>query len=247
MGKYEIVLDTETTGFMPVSRDGTGTDKIVEIGAIELFDRKPTGKIYHVYIDPQREVPQEAEAIHGFNRENLIIASGGKTFSDIADEFLDFVRGKTLIIHNAPFDMGFLDAELSMAGKESLSSQCTVFDTLKYANNIYPGRRNNLDALCRRLNVDNSNRSLHGALLDSQILTEVYLSMTQNQNTLEFSVDEEVKNFVGKEALNFKPVVESGIFELPVIEPTSEERIEHKNIEKRIIKQSKDNLMWPQM
>lgn len=240
MSKMSYVLDTETTGLSPE----TG-DRIIEIGAIEYENRKPTGRVFHMYMDPEREVPDEAVAIHGWTREDLVAASNGKKFSDIAEEFMDFVRGGELIIHNAPFDMGFLDNELKMIGMPSLSSQCKVFDTLKFANNLYPGRRNNLDALCRRFKIDNSNRVLHGALLDSEILSEVYLAMTQNQNTLEFDGESSKKDFVAKPALQFNPVVIDGVMDLPVIEASNKEIEQHKIVIERLNKESGGNTMWP--
>ena len=164
----ELVLDTETTGFEPE----TG-DRIVEIGAVELIGHMPTGKTYHQYINPQRDMPQEAFEVHGLSIDFL---RNKPVFSDIAQEFLDFVGDATLVIHNASFDMKFLNAELKWAGKPVLPME-RALDTLALARKKHPGAQATLDALCRRYNIDNSERTLHGALLDSEILAEVYLEL----------------------------------------------------------------------
>jgi len=179
----QIVLDTETTGINP--RDG---HKIIEIGCVELVDRKPTGRHYHQYINPQREIEQEAIDVHGITNERV---ANEPIFAQIAQEFFDFVNGAELIIHNAPFDIGFLDHELAALerGYPALRTVCSVIDTLVMARDMFPGQKNNLDALCKRLYIDNSRRELHGALLDSEILAEVYLVMTGGQTKLEFSSD----------------------------------------------------------
>ncbi len=172
----QIILDTETTGMDPV----TG-DRIVEIGCVEMIDRLLTGNHYHVYINPERDMPIEAFNVHGLSAEFL---SDKPIFSEIAQGFLDYIDGSELIIHNASFDMKFLDYELELLGLPSLTSQCAVIDSLKLARDMYPGQRNSLDALCKRLGIDNSKRTLHGALLDSEILAQVYLSMTGGQDSL---------------------------------------------------------------
>ena len=164
----ELVLDTETTGFEPE----TG-DRIVEIGAVELIGHMPTGKTYHQYINPQRDMPQEAFEIHGLSIDFL---RDKPVFTDIAQEFLDFIGDATLVIHNASFDMKFLNAELKWAGKPILPME-RALDTLALARKKHPGAQASLDALCRRYNIDNSERTLHGALLDSEILAEVYLEL----------------------------------------------------------------------
>lgn len=164
----EIVLDTETTGFDP----DTG-DRIVEIGAIELLNHLPTGNVYHTYINPERDMPESAFAVHGLSREFL---SAHPVFSQIAVAFQDFVQGAKLVIHNASFDMKFLNAELGWAGLEKLPPDQAI-DTLEIARRRFPGAQNSLDALCRRFGIDNSARVKHGALLDSEILAEVYLEL----------------------------------------------------------------------
>ena len=164
----EIVLDTETTGFEP--EDG---DRIVEIGAVELFNHVPTGRTFHQYINPQRSMPQEAFEVHGLGDEFL---ADKPLFSAIADSFLEFVGDAKLVIHNATFDMKFLNAELGWVGKRLLP-QDQAIDTLAIVRRRFPGSPASLDALCRRFGIDNSNRTLHGALLDSEILAEVYLEL----------------------------------------------------------------------
>ncbi len=177
----QIVLDTETTG-LEVSRG----HRIIEIGCVELVDRKLTGNHFHHYINPQRDIDQGAIEVHGITREFL---EDKPLFATIAREFYDFVEGAELIIHNAPFDIGFLDAELGKLDDSyrPLEEVCKVVDTLLMARAMHPGQRNNLDALCTRYMVDNSQRDLHGALLDAEILADVYLTMTGGQTTFQLS------------------------------------------------------------
>ena len=177
----EIVMDTETTGLDPY----TG-HRIVEIGAVELLNHIPTGSVYHQYINPQRDMPEEAFNVHGLSEEFL---SSKPMFADIAQEFLKFIDDGILIIHNAPFDIGFLDAELRRVDERhpGLEQLCRVTDTLVMARKRHPGQRNNLDALCGRYTVDNSQRDLHGALLDAEILADVYLAMTGGQTTFQLA------------------------------------------------------------
>lgn len=163
----EIVLDTETTGLSPA----TG-DRLVEIGAVELINHIPSGRHYHVYINPQRSMPEEAFRVHGLSDEFLV---DKPLFGAIAQEFLDFLGDARLIIHNAAFDIGFLNAELERAGRRPLTNE--VIDTVMLARDKHPGARVSLDALCKHYGIDNSRRTLHGALLDSEILAEVYLEL----------------------------------------------------------------------
>ncbi|MDP2431173.1 MAG: DNA polymerase III subunit epsilon [Pseudomonadota bacterium] len=172
----QIVLDTETTGLDPAQGH-----RVIEIGALEIVNRQPTGATYHVYLNPQREIDAGAMAVHGLTNEFL---ADKPRFADIAPEFLEFVRDAELVIHNAPFDVGFLNAELAKLKDGPVKRYCTVLDTLKMAKGLHPGQKNNLDALCRRYEVDNSGRAFHGALLDAQLLAEVYLAMTRGQETL---------------------------------------------------------------
>lgn len=172
----QIVLDTETTGF-----DHATGDRIVEIGCIEMIDRQITDNHYHVYINPERDMPEEAFKVHGLSDEFL---RDKPLFEAVGQSFLDYVNGDELIIHNAAFDVGFLDFELERMGLPPVSKTSSVIDTLIMARDMYPGQRNTLDALCRRLDVNNSNRVLHGALIDSELLAQVYLKMTGGQESL---------------------------------------------------------------
>ena len=174
----QIVLDTETTGLEP-----SQGHRIIEIGCVELIGRKLTGRHYHQYIQPQRDIDQGAMEVHGITNEFLL---DKPVFSQIVDEFMEFVKGAELIIHNAPFDIGFLNSELRQSAKHYgvMADHCTVIDTLVMARQKHPGQKNNLDALCKRYMVDNSQRDLHGALLDAEILADVYLMMTGGQTDL---------------------------------------------------------------
>ena len=173
----QIVLDTETTGI-----GHEQGHRIIEIGCVELFDRKLTGNHYHVYINPLREVDEGAFKVHGISNEFL---EDKPTFDEIVDEFARFVNGAELIIHNAPFDVGFLNSELQkVKWRKKLEEVCRITDTLVMARLKHPGQRNSLDALCKRYEIDNSNRTLHGALLDAEILAFVYLAMTGGQVSL---------------------------------------------------------------
>ena len=167
----EIVLDTETTGLNPFD---TPHHRIVEIGAVELFNQVPTGKTYHQYINPERDMPNEAFEVHGIGDDFL---ADKPVFAAIAQDFLNFVGDAKMVIHNAEFDMRFLNAELEWAGQRLLPND-QALDTLKIARSRFPGSPASLDALCRRFGIDNSNRTLHGALLDSEILAEIYLELT---------------------------------------------------------------------
>lgn len=170
----QVVLDTETTGLNPEQGH-----RIIEIAAIELNGRKVSQQHFHYYLDPEREVDEDASRVHGFTWEML---KGREKFPEIAPAFLEFISDAELIIHNAPFDIGFLNAELVRAGLPKLNNP--VIDTLKLAKDLHPGKKNNLDALCDRYQIDNSHRTLHGALLDTELLAEVYLSMTRGQESL---------------------------------------------------------------
>lgn len=174
----QVVLDTETTG-LEVEQD----HRVIEIGCVELFNRRLTGRSFHRYLNPERDIDEGALEVHGLSREQL---AKEPRFADIRAEFLDFVRDAELIIHNAAFDIAFLDAELARLadGTPSLGSICRILDTLSLARQMHPGQRNSLDALCRRYSVDNSHRDYHGALLDARLLAEVYLAMTGGQATL---------------------------------------------------------------
>ena len=172
-----IVLDTETTGLEP-----SQGHRIIEIGCVELINRKLTGNHFHVYLNPQREVDPSAREIHGISNEFL---ADKPLFAQIAEEFLNFVKGAELVIHNAPFDVGFINHEFRMLSQSpgNIEQYCGIIDSLVLARKKHPGQRNSLDALCKRYGVDNSSRTLHGALLDSEILADVFLTMTGGQTS----------------------------------------------------------------
>lgn len=181
--KRQVVLDTETTGL------STADDhRIIEIGCVEVVNRRLTGQTYHQYINPHREIDAGALEVHGITQEFL---ADKPKFADVADDFMQFIDGAELIIHNAAFDVGFLDHELAKikSEKRRIKDVSTVLDTLKLARDKHPGQKNNLDALCRRYDIDNSNRELHGALLDSEILADVYLAMTGGQVSLSLAAE----------------------------------------------------------
>ena len=176
----QIILDTETTGLE--TSDG---HRIIEIGCVEVKDRRPSQSHFHQYLNPERQIEDGAMEVHGISNEFL---QDKPLFADVVDEFLAFVEGAELVIHNAPFDIGFLDYELSLLGRDDrMADHCRVLDTLELARDLHPGQRNSLDALCKRYEVDNSTRNLHGALLDAEILADVYLAMTGGQSDLGLS------------------------------------------------------------
>ncbi|MCV9880288.1 DNA polymerase III subunit epsilon [Brenneria izbisi] len=187
----QVVLDTETTGMNKLGVHYEG-HKIIEIGGVEVINRRLTGRHFHVYIKPDRLVDPEAYNIHGISDEFL---ADKPTYADIADDFLDFIRGAELVIHNAMFDIGFMDYEFRMLNRDIPKTEtfCQITDSLLMARKIFPGKRNNLDALCDRYQIDNSKRTLHGALLDAEILAEVYLAMTGGQTSLAFSMEGEMQ------------------------------------------------------
>jgi DNA polymerase-3 subunit epsilon len=177
MDKRQIVLDTETTGLDPKLGH-----RIIEVAGVELVNRRLTGRHFHRYINPGRDSDEGALQVHGLTTEFL---SDKPRFAEIADEFLEYVSGAELIIHNAPFDIGFLDHELALIRRKRLKNYCPeVIDTLRMAKDLHPGKRNGLDALCDRYQIDNSARTLHGALLDAELLADVYLAMTRGQESL---------------------------------------------------------------
>ena len=216
----QIILDTETTGLEPEKGH-----RIIEIGCIEVKDRRKTDRYLHYYINPEREIEQEAVEIHGITNAQL---QAEPLFEDIADTFLDFVRDSELIIHNAPFDVAFINAELSRLGEEwgKLEDYCRVTDTLEMARDMHPGQRNSLDALCQRYQVDNSNRDLHGALLDAELLLDVYLAMTGGQSALFLDETEER----GARAAMLQPRPAQRQAPLKVLAPTPEELAEHRRM-----------------
>ena len=227
----QIVLDTETTGLE--TRDG---HRVIEIGCVELIDRRLSHKHFHQYINPERQIEDGALEVHGISNEFLL---DKPVFSDIADEFLAFVEGAELIIHNAPFDIGFLDYEMSLLGREDrMSDHCTVLDTLEMARDLHPGQRNSLDALCKRYEVDNSSRKLHGALLDAEILADVYLAMTGGQSDLGLSFDKESSR--GVDLSEFEAAERPELF---VLEASDEELAAHRDRLEKIHKKS-GHCLW---
>ncbi|WP_018868033.1 MULTISPECIES: DNA polymerase III subunit epsilon [unclassified Thioalkalivibrio] len=215
----QIVLDTETTGLEP----GEG-HRIIEIGCLELDNRRPTGRKLHEYLQPDREIDAGAIEIHGITNEFL---ADKPRFADVVGEFIEFVRGAELIIHNAPFDVGFLNHELRLLGDAApvteLAEACTVLDSLVMARRMHPGTRNSLDALCKRYEIDASGRTLHGALLDAELLADVYLAMTGGQVALGLDAGGEG----GAEAGAPVRAQRSGK-PLPVIEPDADEQAAHE-------------------
>ena len=182
----QVVLDTETTGL-----EWQKGNRVVEIGCVELVERRPTGRTFHSYLNPDREFEPGAQEVTGLTREFL---ADKPRFADVADEFLAFIDGAELIIHNAAFDIGFLDAELGrLEGLGKIRERCAVEDTLLMARQRFPGQRNSLDALCKRLGVDNSQRQLHGALLDAQLLLDVYIALTSGQGEIGFASETAAK------------------------------------------------------
>lgn len=213
----QVVLDTETTGLKPAEGH-----RIIEIGCLEMLNRRLTGRTLHYYINPQREIDVGAEKIHGINQDFL---KDKPLFEHIVEEFLEFVKDSELIIHNASFDVGFLEHELKLAKIKAtrIISYCKVFDTLKLARQMYPGQSNSLDALCKRYQVNNKHREWHGALLDSELLAQVYLRMTGGQSVL-FGEEEEKKS-----EMNLKGFQEQRLSHLKtkIIYATEAELVEH--------------------
>jgi DNA polymerase-3 subunit epsilon len=224
-----IVLDTETTGLEP--SDG---HRVIEIACVELFDRRPTGRNFHRYLNPDREIDAGAIQVHGLTADFL---ADKPRFPDVADEFVEFVEGAELLIHNAPFDVGFLDAEFALMGRPGIETVCPVTDTLAMARELHPGKRNSLDALCERYQVDNSRRSLHGALLDAQLLADVWLAMTRGQDTLDISLATESASAAAAGA-SARPA------KLAVVRASAEELAAHAAMCERIDKESKGRCLW---
>jgi len=225
----QIVLDTETTGL-----DWKTGDRVIEIGCVELFGRKLTGRHFHAYINPEREIDAGAIAIHGLTNEFM---ADKPKFAKVVAEFMDFVRDSELIIHNAAFDVGFLDNELSLLKLEPLGALCGgVIDTLRMARELRPGKKNNLNALCNEFGIDNSTRQLHGALLDAELLAEVYLAMTRGQNSLEIEFDAPPVN-----QARASGVVRGA---LTVVRATEDELAAHERVLGEINKEAKGKCLW---
>lgn len=233
----QIILDTETTGLEP-----SQGHRIIEIGCVEMVDRRITGKYFHEYINPLRDIDAGAERVHGISRDFL---SDKPTFEQIAEAFVEFVKGAELIIHNAPFDIGFLNHELKLMAHPiaDLTQSCKVIDTLVMARKMRPGQKNNLDALCKHYGVDNSNRELHGALLDSEILAKVYLAMTTGQDAL----FEEAQSASGDSNAQATQVIERLSIDassLKVLRCSEAEEASHQAYLDSLQKSSHDNCVW---
>ena len=229
-----VVLDTETTG-MPV----TEGHRIIEIGCVEVIERRLTGRHYHVYIQPDRTVDEGAIAVHGITDHFL---KDKPRFKDVADEFYEFIKGAELVIHNAPFDVGFIENEFALLGqtdRADISQYCTVLDTLVMARERHPGQRNTLDALCTRYHVDNSKRELHGALLDAEILADVYLYMTGGQKTLSLAGEGED----GSQAAAIRRLA-AGRIPAPILAATAAELEAHQKFLQDLTKASGKELNW---
>ncbi len=229
----QVVLDTETTGLEP--KEG---HRVIEIGALELVDRQLTGRSFHAYLNPDRDIDAGALEVHGINEEFLL---DKPRFAEIADDFLAFVSGSELLIHNAPFDIGFIDNELAISGHglESITSVAGVLDTLELAKGLHPGQRNNLDALCKRYDIDNSSRSLHGALLDAELLAEVYLAMTGGQTDLGLTLESPARSEAegdDHEVAQHPPLL--------VVRATDEELESHAARLREIDKKSEGNCLY---
>ena len=235
-GHRQIVLDTETTGLEP-----SQGHKIIEIGCVEVVNRKLTGNHYHQYINPQREVDAGAMEVHGITNEML---ADKPVFSQIRDEFMAFIQGAELVIHNAPFDVGFIDHELRQldVSHQTIGLTNAIVDSLVLARGKHPGQKNNLDALCKRYGVDNSQRDLHGALLDAEILADVYLLMTGGQTSL--SLGSNSGGDSGGEGGEEIRRLAAGRAPLPVLQASPEELERHKAKLEQISKASGGNCLW---
>ena len=226
----QIVLDTETTGLSP-----DAGDRIIEIGCVELLHRKLTGKNFHCYLNPDRDIHEDAMKVHGISTEFL---ADKPRFENIVEDFLAYVQDAEIIIHNAPFDVGFLNAELQRTGKPIFKEHVSgVLDTLAMAKELYPGKRNSLDALCERLGVSNAARTLHGGLLDAELLADVYINLTRGQNSLLIDNQHahDSKHVIKKDYSKLK---------LPVIQPSAEELQAHEKVLLQIDKASGGKTVW---
>jgi len=243
----QIVLDTETTGLEVEQQH-----RVIEIGCVEIFNRRLTGRTFHRYLNPERDVDPGAQQVHGLSRERL---SKEPKFADVHDEFLEFIRDAELIIHNAPFDIAFLDAELARlnladAGRlgqpgpgtaRKITQLCRVLDTLPLARQMHPGQRNSLDALCKRYSVDNSHREYHGALLDARILAEVYLAMTGGQAKFTLSAESDTARSRARESVPARP---GAAVRITVVRASEEELVSHEHVLAVLDKASRGQTVW---
>lgn len=231
----QIVLDTETTGLEPA--DG---HRIIEVGCVELVNRRLTGNTYHQYLQPDRAIDDGAVEVHGIT--NAMLADKPR-FADVAADFMEFVKGAELIIHNAPFDVGFINHELKRLGSQwgRIDEHCAILDTLAMARKLHPGQKNNLDALCKRYSIDNSRRDLHGALLDAEILADVYLAMTGGQTSLSLGASGAGTNSGAAEAIRRLGANRPA---LRIVLPTEDELEAHTGRLEAIDKASGGNCLW---
>jgi DNA polymerase-3 subunit epsilon len=234
----QIVLDTETTGLEVELQH-----RIIEIGCVEMFNRRLTGRKFHCYLNPERDIDEGAQAVHGLSRERL---SKEPRFAQVHDELIEFVRGAELIIHNAPFDVAFLNAELRRMPfapgtvPAKLADFCAVLDSLALARQMHPGQRNSLDALCKRYSVDNSHREYHGALLDARILAEVYLTMTGGQAKFTLSAESDNARSRARQAA---PTRLAGV-RIAVVGASAEELLAHEHVLALLDKASRGTTVW---
>ncbi len=227
----QIVLDTETTGL-----SAEGGDRIIEVGCVELFNRKLTGNNKHFYLNPGRDSHEDALKVHGISNEFL---RDKPKFAEVADELMDYLQDAEIIIHNAAFDVSFLNKELELIGRPAFASFVgSVTDTLRMAKEMYPGKRNSLDALCDRLGVDNSGRTLHGALLDAELLADVYINLTRGQDAL--LIDVSAQDAGGVVAVR----IDLSKFDLPVIAANDQEAAAHDDVLKQLDKASGGKTLW---
>ena len=230
----QIVLDTETTGLEVEQQH-----RVIEIGCVELVNRRLTGRTYHQYLNPERDIDEGAQQVHGLSRETL---TKQPLFGEVHAEFLEFIRDAELIIHNAPFDVAFLNAELARIELEhKIGDLCRVLDTLALARQMHPGQRNSLDALCKRYSVDNSHRDYHGALLDARILAEVYLAMTGGQANLTLSAESDTALAQARRAA---PLRLDGGIRIIVVRPSESELAAHEHVLALLDKASGGQTVW---
>ena len=228
----QIVLDTETTGL-----SAEGGDRIIELGCVELFARKLTGKNLHFYFNPERDSHEDALKVHGISNEFL---RDKPKFAELTDEILDYLSDAEIIIHNAAFDVGFLNKELERVGKKPFKTYVSgVIDTLVMAKEMFPGKRNSLDALCDRLEVDNSGRTLHGALLDAELLADVYINMTRGQEALLIDAGD-----APTDTLSVKVQADLSTYALPVLSANAQELAAHDDVLNQLDKSSGGKTVW---
>jgi DNA polymerase-3 subunit epsilon len=227
----QIFLDTETTGL-----SAENGDRVIEIGCVELLHRKLTGNNLHLYLNPERDSHEDALRVHGITNEFL---KDKPKFGEVVDQFLEYIEGAEIIIHNAPFDVGFLNKELELQGRKPFTTYVSgITDTLVMAKEMFPGKRNSLDSLCDRLEVDNSGRTLHGALLDAELLADVYINMTRGQDALVMEVEG-----TGEQAQSTEQV-DLSRFQLPVISASEQELTQHEDLLTQLDKSSGGKTVW---